>query len=60
MAIDRIDATVISEAKPQVNLSEVLNRVPGIVVQNRQNYAQDLQLSSRGFGAYTHLLMMKI
>ncbi len=51
MAIDRIDATVISEAKPQVNLSEVLNRVPGIVVQNRQNYAQDLQLSSRGFGA---------
>ena len=51
MAIDRIDAGVISEAKPQVNLSEVLNRVPGIVVQNRQNYAQDLQLSSRGFGA---------
>lgn len=51
MAIDRIDADVISEARPQVNLSEVLNRVPGIVVQNRQNYAQDLQLSSRGFGA---------
>ena len=51
MAIDRIDAGVISEAKPQVNLSEVLNRVPGIVVQNRQNYAQDLQISSRGFGA---------
>jgi iron complex outermembrane recepter protein len=25
--------------------------VPGIVVQNRQNYAQDLQISSRGFGA---------
>lgn len=51
MAIDRIDAAVISEARLQVNLSEVLNRVPGIVVQNRQNYAQDLQLSSRGFGA---------
>src|SRR5690606_22175418 len=27
------------------------NRIPGIVVQNRQNYAQDLQVSSRGFGA---------
>jgi iron complex outermembrane receptor protein len=25
--------------------------VPGIVAQNRQNYAQDLQISSRGFGA---------
>src|SRR3982750_242326 len=36
---------------PEVNLSETLNRVPGIVVQNRQNYAQDLQISSRGFGA---------
>jgi iron complex outermembrane recepter protein len=51
MAIDRIDASVISEGKAQVNLSEALNRVPGIVVQNRQNYSQDLQISSRGFGA---------
>ncbi|MEQ1517635.1 MAG: TonB-dependent receptor, partial [Usitatibacteraceae bacterium] len=51
MAIVRIDSVVISEGKPQVNLSEVLNRVPGIVVQNRQNYSQDLQISSRGFGA---------
>ncbi len=51
MAIDRIDASVIAEARPQVNLSEVLNRVPGIVALNRQNYAQDLQISSRGFGA---------
>jgi len=34
-----------------VNLSESLGRVPGIVVQNRQNYAQDLQIQSRGFGA---------
>ncbi len=51
MAIDRIDASVISEDKAQVNLSEALNRVPGIVVQTRQNYAQDLQISSRGFGA---------
>ena len=51
MAIDRIDAVVISEGKAQVNLSEALNRVPGIVAQNRQNYAQDLQISSRGFGA---------
>ncbi len=51
MAIDRIDADSIAEGKPQVNLSEALNRVPGIAVLNRQNYAQDLQLSLRGFGA---------
>ena len=50
-AIDRIDADDIRFARPQVNLSESLGRVPGIVVQNRQNYAQDLQITSRGFGA---------
>lgn len=50
-AIDAIDARVLREDNPQVNLSETLNRVPGIVVQNRQNYAQDLQISSRGFGS---------
>src|SRR4051812_46214849 len=50
-SIDAIEARVIREDNPQVNLSETLNRVPGIVVQNRQNYAQDLQVSSRGFGA---------
>ena len=51
VAIDRVDREVIREDKPQVNLSESLNRVPGVVVQNRQNYAQDLQISSRGFGS---------
>ena len=50
-AIDAIAARVIREDNPQVNLSETLNRVPGIVVQNRQNYAQDLQISSRGAGS---------
>jgi iron complex outermembrane receptor protein len=51
LSIDRVDRGVIREDKPQVNLSESLNRVPGVVVQNRQNYAQDLQISSRGFGS---------
>jgi iron complex outermembrane receptor protein len=50
-AIDAVDARTIREDNPQVNLSESLNRVPGLNVQNRQNYAQDLQVSSRGFGA---------
>ena len=51
VAIDGIEQRTIREDHPQVNLSEALNRVPGVVVQNRQNYAQDLQISSRGFGA---------
>ena len=38
-------------AGPQVNLSEVLRRAPGVVARDRQNYAQDLQISVRGFGA---------
>jgi len=51
LSIDTVDARTIREGRAQVNLSESLNAVPGIVVQNRQNYAQDLQISSRGFGA---------
>ncbi len=51
LAIDSIDAVVIQRNQLQVNLSEALSRVPGIVVANRWNYAQDLQVSSRGFGA---------
>ena len=50
-SIDTVGARAIREDRPQVNLSEALNSVPGVVVQNRQNYAQDLQISSRGFGA---------
>src|SRR4026208_79089 len=50
-SVDRLYADEIREGRPQAHLSESLGRVPGIVVQNRQNYAQDLQISSRGFGA---------
>ncbi len=50
MAIDIVDQDVLRDQTLQVNLSESLQRVPGINVQNRGNYAQDLQISSRGFG----------
>jgi iron complex outermembrane receptor protein len=46
-----IDADTIRRAGPQVDASEVLARVPGVVAANRGNYAQDLQLSVRGYGA---------
>ncbi|HEY4292409.1 TonB-dependent receptor [Luteibacter sp.] len=34
-----------------VNLSERVQAIPGIVARDRQNYAQDTQVSIRGFGA---------
>jgi iron complex outermembrane recepter protein len=34
-----------------VNLSESLVGVPGLLARDRQNYAQDTQISIRGFGA---------
>lgn len=50
-AIESVDREAIQGNGPQVNLSESLNRVPGLTILNRQNYAQDLQVSIRGFGA---------
>src|SRR5665647_2159114 len=50
-SIDAVGAETLREGRPKVNLSESLGGVPGMVLQNRQNYAQDLQMSIRGFGA---------
>src|ERR1700684_752130 len=51
VSIDRVDRRTLSVGQLEVNLSESLITVPGVSVQSRQNYAQDLQLSVRGFGA---------
>jgi iron complex outermembrane recepter protein len=51
VAIDSVGSSIIQQDQLQINLSESLSRVPGLVVQNRWNYAQDLEISSRGFGA---------
>ncbi len=51
MSVDRVDRVELHDGQSQVNLSESLDTVPGLSVQSRQNYAQDLQISSRGFGA---------
>jgi iron complex outermembrane recepter protein len=50
-AVGVVDAQTLRAAGAMVNLSEALVRVPGLTVNNRSNYAQDLQISSRGFGA---------
>ena len=50
-AVQRIDRQAIESGGPQINLSESLVRAPGLTILERQNYAQDLQISIRGFGA---------
>ena len=50
-AVQSVGRDTIQAAGPQVNLSESLNRIPGLTILDRQNYAQDLQVSIRGFGA---------
>lgn len=50
-AVSVVSGDDLRSSSAQVNLSEGLGSVPGLQIQNRQNYAQDLQLSVRGFGS---------
>jgi iron complex outermembrane recepter protein len=50
-AISVVERDTLRTAGPLINLSESMARVPGLVVNNRWNFAQDQQISSRGFGA---------
>ncbi|HYJ32674.1 MAG TPA: TonB-dependent receptor [Candidatus Binatia bacterium] len=50
-AVDRVDSTALARARPRLNLAESLPRIPGVLARDRQNEAQDLQISIRGFGA---------
>ena len=50
-AISVIDRDTLRTSGPLINLSESTARIPGLVVNNRWNFAQDQQISSRGFGA---------
>ncbi|MDG2471602.1 MAG: TonB-dependent receptor [Pseudomonadales bacterium] len=51
IAIDKLDREHITRARAQLGLDESLNSIPGLVMQNRYNFAQDLRISIRGFGA---------
>ncbi|MBA4218149.1 MAG: TonB-dependent siderophore receptor [Methylibium sp.] len=50
-SVDRIDGDALRAGHAQVNISEGLSGVPGLLARDRQNYAQDVQISVRGFGA---------
>jgi iron complex outermembrane receptor protein len=51
-SVDAVGADEIGANKPGINLSEDLGAVPGVLARDRQDYAQDQQISIRGFGAY--------
>jgi iron complex outermembrane receptor protein len=50
-AVAVVEGARLERPSPGVNLSEKLQEVPGVLARERQNYAQDLQVSVRGFGA---------
>lgn len=49
-AISVLDAGDLRGGRAALSLAEALPRIPGVVVRERQNQAQDVQLSIRGFG----------
>ena len=51
-SVDTVDAGAIPAA-PKTSVSETLQRIPGVVARDRQNLAQDVQVTIRGFGART-------
>ncbi len=50
-AISVVNTEDIQLGQPTLGLDESLVRIPGVFSQNRFNFAQDLRVSIRGFGA---------
>jgi iron complex outermembrane receptor protein len=50
-AVGVVPGESIRRSRQQLGLGESLVRIPGLFAQNQYNFAQDLRLSSRGFGA---------
>jgi iron complex outermembrane receptor protein len=51
IAVGVVSKNNIQLGRQQLSLDESLSKIPGIFFQNRQNFAQDLRVSIRGFGA---------
>lgn len=51
VSIDVVNQSDIQDAQLKMTLSESLIRVPGITAQNRSQFSQDPQISTRGFGS---------
>lgn len=51
MSVGVLGRDEIQLGRPQVGLDEALVQIPGLFMQDRYNFAQDLRISIRGFGA---------
>ncbi len=51
-SIDRVDTGGVP-ARAGTGVAELLQRIPGVAAHDRQNLAQDVQVTIRGFGART-------
>ena len=50
-AVGSVGQDAIQRGRQQLGLDEALVAVPGLFFQNRYNFAQDLRIAIRGFGA---------
>lgn len=50
-AVGIVDEEDIQRARQGIGMDESLNAIPGVFMQNRYNFAQDLRVSIRGAGA---------
>ncbi|MDR5873424.1 TonB-dependent receptor [Halomonas gomseomensis] len=50
-AVTTLEGDAIAQGQQRVRLDESLVRVPGVFLQNRDNFAQGQRISIRGFGA---------
>lgn len=50
-AVSVVDQQDIQTGRQQLGLDESLVKVPGLFMQDRYNYAQDLRIAIRGFGS---------
>jgi iron complex outermembrane receptor protein len=51
LSIDAVTGSEIRDARTGANLSEIAPRIPGVVINYRSTAAQELTISTRGFGA---------
>ena len=51
LSIDAVSGSEIRDARTGANLSEIAPRIPGVVINYRSTAAQELSISTRGFGA---------
>jgi len=51
LAVGRVGQDDLQLGRQQLGLDESLVNIPGLFLQNRYNFAQDLRISIRGFGA---------